>query len=74
MIIGAHWKVWDMSGKKIDKIEEELSVMTQLSVMRTDSPTSETNYDATFVICGNVEPANLIDACDYMNQVGAYPI
>ena len=74
MIIGAHWKVYDMSGKKIDKIEEELGVMTQLSVTRTDSPTSETNYDATFVICGNVEPANLIDACDYMDQVGAYAV
>lgn len=74
MIIGAHWKVWDMSGKKIDKIEEELSVITQRGVKRTESPTSDTNYDATFVVIGDIEPANLIDACEYMNEVGAHAV
>ena len=74
MIIGAHWKVWDKSAKKIDKIEEDLRTITQLGVSRTEVPTSETNFDATFVIIGDVEPANLIDACDYMNEADAYPI
>ena len=74
MIIGAHWKVWDKTGKRIDQIEEDLSTITQLSVKRTEVPTSETNYDATFVIVGDVEPANLIDACEYMNEAEAYPI
>lgn len=74
MIIGAHWKVYDRSGKDIDKIEETLHEITQCGVMRTESPTSETNYDATFVVIGNIEAANLDDACEYMCEVDASPI
>lgn len=74
MIIGAHWKVYDKSGKAIDKIENDLRVITQLGVKRTESPTSDTNFDATFVVIGDIEPANLADACEYMNEADAYPI
>lgn len=74
MIIGAHWKVYDRPGKEIDKIEETLHEITQINVTRTEAPTSETNYDATFVVIGDVEAANLEDACEYMCEVGASPI
>lgn len=74
MIISAHWKVYNKHGKEIDKIENDLSDITQVEVKRTESPTSETNFDAAFVVVGDIEPTDLIDACEYMNEVGAYPI
>lgn len=74
MIIGAHWKVYNKPGKEIDKIENDLSDITQIEVKRTESPTSETNFDAAFVVVGDIEPANLIDACEYMNEVGAHAV
>ena len=74
MIIGAHWKVYDRPGKEIDKIEETLREITQIGVKRTEAPTSETNYDATFTVIGDVEAANLDDACEYMSEVDASPI
>ena len=74
MIIGAHWKVYDKPAKDIDKIEETLREITQIGVKRTEVPTSETNYDATYVVIGDVDAANLEDACEYMSEVDAAPI
>ena len=73
MNISAHWKVFDRSGAEIDAIEKTLHEITKCGVMRTEV-LIHGNYDAKYVLKGNVTAQALEDACSFMDDSGAYPV
>ncbi|MBR3747939.1 MAG: hypothetical protein IKN27_13365 [Selenomonadaceae bacterium] len=73
MKISAHWKVFDRSGAEIDFIEKTLREITQCGVDRTHTPIHG-NYNAQYILKGNVTAQALEDACRFMEDSGAYPV
>ncbi len=74
MKIAAHWLVENKTGREIDLIEAELRDITGTGVDRTDTPCGADNYNAHFKIHGDINAADLVDACEYMDGIKAYPV
>lgn len=74
MKIAAHWLVKNQPGSVIDLIEAELHDFTNAHVERTETINAKHNYDATYIVKGDISAEDLIDACEYMDGMGAYPI
>ena len=74
MTIAAHWKVFDRVGAEIDNIEKHLHEITGASVIRSESVNKFGNYDAHFILKGNIPAQNLSDACDFMLDADAFPV
>jgi len=74
MYIAAHWKVFDRTGAEIDALENELHRISGTNVNRTETVNDDRTYDAIFVLKGNVPGNRLADACDFMENNGAYPV
>lgn len=74
MNISAHWLVENKTGREIDLIEAELRDITGTGVDRTDTPRGADNYNAHFKVHGDINAADLADACEYMDGIKAYPV
>jgi len=74
MNIGVHWKIIDQPGRVIDLIEDELRDFTNCGVHRTETINAKHNYDATYIVKGDIAAEDLIDACEYMDSMGAFPV
>lgn len=74
MNIGVHWKIFNQPGRNIDIIEKELRDITNCGVSRTETANDKHNYDAIYVVVGDIGADDLADACHFMDEHGAFPI
>lgn len=74
MNIGVHWLIKNQSGSTIDLIEKELRDITNCGVDRTETVNAKHNYDAVYIVKGDISAEDLLDACTYMDDVGAHPV
>ena len=74
MNIGVHWKITDQPGSTIDLIENELRDITNCGVHRTETVNANHNYDAVYAVTGDISAEDLLDACTYMDDIGAFPV
>ena len=73
MHIAAHWKIYNRTGEEIDFVEKQLHEITKASVVRAETFHGK-NYDALYVIRGDIDAQNLADACCFMDDAGAFPV
>lgn len=74
MNIGAHWKIINQPGSTIDLIEMELRDITNCGVYRSETINANHNYDAVYHVIGDINAEDLTDACQFMDEQGAFPI
>ena len=74
MKLSAHWLVVDKTGRELDLIEAELHDIGNVDVDRTDTPCKSGNINAHFRVRGNIDVPDLIDMCEYMENIKAYPV
>lgn len=74
MKLSAHWLVVDKTGRELDIIEAELHDISNVEVDRTDKPCKTGNFNAHFKVRGNFNVPDLVDMCEYMEEIKAYPV
>lgn len=74
MNIGAHWIIENQPGSTIDLIETELHDITSCCVSRTETVNAKHNYNATYIVIGDISADDLAEACHFMDEQGALPV